>query len=324
MGRNLFNVIKENILSLLVYTLSHWKRWVAMIIIFIVSIFSLLKFSENNSTSNDLDMTQIYILGISLESWGTWFAIVGIPCTAFWAMFQYDKKTALSQQEKAAKIADEFSKDIVQKMYIISSVLIECKEFSDMLKLINPNSLSRFDWIEISEITGIKEQEELMKFFQKMNDILFSPEIQKIYEKKLEERYGEDYLNNNLDFPCKYNVLVENTLNRLEYLCMNISSNAAGSKYLYSSLHQIFLNTIHILSIIISLKNNDNVDSYYINVITVYNMWNKEKQKDVKKLYKTKDKVTKLNNKAKEEIKKLEEKADKEVKKLLHKKTETV
>ena len=114
-------------------------------------------------------------------------------------------------------------------------------------------------------------------------------------------------------FDSNFNVLVSNTLNQLEAICISISSEAAGSQFIYESLHQMFLSTIEILYLKISDSNRNNVDKYYTNVISVYNMWNFQKDKDIKKLTKTSKKIQKLENKM-----------NKEIKNLLNKQTKTV
>ena len=106
---------------------------------------------------------------------------------------------------------------------------------------------------------------------------------------------------------------MENTLNKLEAICMSISSQAAGSQFIYESLHQMFLSTVETLSIKISSPNLNNVDKYYTNIISVYNIWNAQKQKDINKLNKTTKKINKLKNKV-----------NKEISKLLSKQTKTV
>ena len=73
------------------------------------------------------------------------------------------------------------------------------------------------------------------------------------------------------------------------------------------------MKTIKILAILIAANNNNNVDKYFTNIIQVYNMWNKRKNKDIKKLIKTQKKINKM-----------QKRMDNEVKKLLSKETKTV
>ena len=78
---------------------------------------------------------------------------------------------------------------------------------------------------------------------------------------------------------------------------MDISSQAAGSKYIYQSLHQIFFRTIKILSVEICLRNDGKYcDKYYTNIIHVYNEWTKIYERDLKKEEKRKKEVDKILN----------------------------
>ncbi len=88
------------------------------------------------------------------------------------------------------------------------------------------------------------------------------------------EEARELFVLDNSDLPFKFNLLISNVLNELEYLCMNLSSQAAGSKYVYQSLHQVFLRTIRCLSVEIAISNNNYYsDKFYTNTIYVYNEW---------------------------------------------------
>ncbi|MNY75664.1 hypothetical protein D3C86_2150110 [compost metagenome] len=50
-----------------------------------------------------------------------------------------------------------------------------------------------------------------------------------------------------------------------------------------------------------------------MNIISVYKMWNNQKQEDIKKLKRTQNKIKRLQNKAKNEINKLLNKQTKTV-----------
>lgn len=299
-------------MNFLKYIFSHWRRFLALIIFIILSIIFFAFFSEISSLPMGFDSNEqiITIFGITLQNWGTILAIFGTIATLFWAMYEYDKRRIIAQQQKASEIADIFSTEIVEKLSLISKILLENDEFLTQLREINSQKISRFDIYELREILSKYEDEEFDNFVDKMLDIIKSEDTQKKYEELLKEMYSDDEAKK---FPNKYTMLIQTTLNRLEFLCMNISSNAAGSQFIYQSLHQTFLQTIHILYILISSKNVDTVDKYYTNIIEVYDMWNKEKIKNIDKF-----------NKTNEKIEKLEMKAKKEIKKLLHIKSETV
>ena len=96
--------------------------------------------------------------------------------------------------------------------------------------------------------------------------------------------------------PVLFSQLVSLTLNELEYISMYIASQAAGSKYVYQSLHQIFLRTIKLLAPIIALQNKDYSDKYYTNIIFVYNEWAELRQIGLKREKKNKEKANKILN----------------------------
>ena len=72
---------------------------------------------------------------------------------------------------------------------------------------------------------------------------------------------------------------------------MNISSKAADSDFIYQSVHQIFLRTVRLLYLEISILNVDSTDKFYTNIIDVYNKWMKiyliNKKKENKRIKKS-------------------------------------
>lgn len=97
--------------------------------------------------------------------------------------------------------------------------------------------------------------------------------------------------------PFLFDELISDVLNQLEYLCMFLSSQVAGSKYVYQSLHQVFLRTVRALAVEISITNNKSYsDKYYTNLISVYNEWKKLYLKDLLKERTLKDKIEKILN----------------------------
>lgn len=298
--------IKKNIEhfgNFLDYIIEHLLCIIALILIFIISFAILKQFPY--SMPKDVQSQEIYIYGISLNNIGIWFTAIGLIVTAFWSMYQFTKNKISKQQEKASEIAQDFANNLIEKMGIISDVLLANKEFKKMIiRIVKSRELNQFTALEISKI--LKDD----RCFQKCNKIIHSKRTQKRYSEILNKRYNSFERNR---FESYFPLLVENTLNHLEAICINISSQAAGSQFIYNSLHQSFLNTVEVLSIKISSNNNNNIDKYFINIIQVYNMWNYQRQKDIDKFKKTKNR-----------IKKLENKANKEIYNLLNKKNETV
>ena len=279
-------------------------------IIFLVSIFLLLSIILFNfcdiQNPNEVQSQEIYICKISLSNWGTWITLVGLFFTAIWSMHQYIKSKLSKQQEKASQIATDFADNLIEKTGLISKTLLENSYVQNITSIFDnhPESLSQFTTFEIENILNDKN------VFVNFKNILCSEDTQKEYQKFLDEKYSEKEQER---FNSKFPVLVESTLNHLEAICITITSQAAGSQFIYDSLHQTFLKTIKILAVLIAANNNNNVDKFFTNIIQVYNMWNKRKNKDIKKFVKTQKKINKM-----------QKRMDNEIKKLLSKETKTV
>lgn len=300
------NKIKQHLFNWFEYIKEHFVRVVFITAIFGICCFLFTLFPRENilDSNNNISEQHIIILGITLENWLTALSIIGLIIGAIWAIYQFDKTINRKQQEKSSEIAKDFANNFVERFSIISKVLLKNEEIKAMLSKISNENLKSFTNMEILDI--VKDKNCFNKYSQIINSkktqIRYKTLLNKFYNKKEQEKF-------NSYFP----LLVENTLNQLEAACINISSNAAGSEYIYNSLHQSFLHFVEILSVKISTNNRNNVDKYYTHIIQVYNMWNNQKTKDIEKFNKTQKKINKLNNKAKNEIKKLLEKKNKTV-----------
>lgn len=300
-----WNKMRNHMSNWFEYGKEHLLRILVIALVFIIVCYLLWLFPRVNILNGNLITEQhILLMGITLENWFTWLSMVGLAFAAIWAVYQFDKSTVLKQQEKASEIAQEFADNLVERMGLISGVLMRNQEIQKILQDLDTSKLNQFTAMEMLEIIKCD------KCFEDFNRIITSNRTQKRYRKILNSIYNKTEREK---FDSYFPLLIENTLNKLEAICINISSQAAGSQFIYDSLHQMFLSTIEILSIKISSSNTNNVDKHYINIISVYNMWNKQKQKDIDKLNKTNKRIFKL-----------EKRKDKEIKKLLNKQTKTV
>ena len=290
--------VKKHLINWFYYLKEHLIRLIFISLIFAFFCYIFTLFPRNNivDSSNNISEQHIIIHGITLENWFTWISTVGLIVAAVWAIYQFDKSTNRKQQEKASEIAQDFANNLVERFAIISNVLLKNQEIQRMLIKQSEHSIRDFTTIEIINI--IKDK----NCFNKYNQIINSKKTQSRYKSILNKLYTKSEQEK---FDSHFPLLVENTLNKLEAICINISSNAAGSEYIYNSLHQSFLQFIEILSIKIASSNHNNVDKYYTHIIQVYNMWNNQKSKDIDKLNKTKRQIEKLNKKANKKINKL-------------------
>ena len=239
---------------------------------------------------------QILILGITLSNWSIWLGILGIICAAIWALYEYDKSRVSTQQEKASEIAKTFSEDLLLKCGTLIAVY-ENSPLNLILENIDPlnSPFNHFTTDELREITNNDDFPTQYKKEKKnidFDNIYFRILESRIttatdYNKKFEEydnkneKYSystkearELFVLENQDYPFHFSKLVDEVLNDLEYVCMNISSHAAGSIFIYQSLHQIFFDTINKLAFEICIRNDGKYsDKFYTNIIYVYNEW---------------------------------------------------
>lgn len=280
-----------------------WRAIFSIIMIIITIIFIwllvLLKYKFDISLYSFAisdKQQEIIIFNISLNNWCNIITVVATTFGVPWGLHQYDSARREKQQQKAYEIANQFAIEFMDKLEAINITLTNNLKFVEILKKVDENKLKSFSKYEIEEIT---QSDTIIDDFL---EVLCSEEIQNSYEYYLNNSYNRKERE---AFNSKFIDLVESTLNRLEAICININSQAAGSQYIYQSLHQEFLKSVHILSILISKSNKNNFDKFYTNVIYVYNIWNKQKQHDKKIFEKTRKKIDKLQNKSKIEIDKL-------------------
>lgn len=294
----------------------HFIKYVAitLISIFIIISFTLGIDVYTNMNNQEINQT-ILIWGITLDNILSIFTIFGIIIGAVWAMYQYDKNKRVKQQEKGSLIAMKFSEKLVDEISIVNGVLSKIKFIEKNILSINPNSISKFDTNELLSV--IKEKKVIEDYL----DIIHSKNVQNIYKDYLNKCFSKpekEY------FPPKFYHLITNLLNELEYICMDISSNTAGSQYIYPSLHQIFLDTVHMLYINIAIQNNNYPDKYYINIIQVYNIWNNMRNKEKNEYNNVKNKIKKINRNANKKIEKINKKKERETEKIRNKKPKAV
>lgn len=315
------NIIKKNIKhfeNFLDYIKEHILCIIVIIIIFIIS-FAILKLLPK-SMPKEVQSQEIYIFGISLSNVGGWFTGVGLVITAFWSMYQYTKNVARKQQEKAALIAKEFNNGLLLKCGIVTMVYKKSKLYTILNSHQEYNNFKNFTISELQKIydhnlpsiyRDLEKKENLDNIYYEILDKRLNHQNLKTESKNEEKNKNTTSSNNNLKYsyeeieklfvfdnknlPFRFATLVDDVLNELEYLCMDISSQAAGSKYIYQSLHQIFFTTIKVLSIEICLRNDGKyADKYYTNIIHVYNEWTNIYKRDLKKENARKQKANKL------------------------------
>lgn len=293
--------------KILEYILRHKRRFLYIIFILIIVMLTILILKHFNKieikNTQSIEQQEIYIASISLGNWCTVLTIFAAVVGGFWAMYQYDLNKELKQQERASSIAQDFADNIIEKLTLISNTLLPNQEIKKIISVLDKNPISQFT---LQEALKIYDKQTLSRF----EKIIHSKRTQKRYNKLLYLNYNKE---EQKKFDSKFPLLVGNTLNQLEAHCISISSQVAGSQYIYESLHQMFLFTVEILYLQISSSNKNNVNKYYTNIISVYNMWNKLKNNELNKLKQTQKKVDHLKEKAEHEVTQLLNKQSKTV-----------
>ena len=269
------------------------ERALCIIFILVSIIIVTFIFFSNTQIENpkEIESQTILINGISLENLSIILGIIGIVFTAGWALYQFDKSKISSQQEKASDIAKIFSSGLLHKCGILIAVFDNSPLKPIIEKIDKP--FYHFTTDELREIT---ENDDFPRNYKKMkHEIDFDYRYHRILEKgiTLNCEYEKKYLNqkdhhytteearnlfilDNKDLPFHFMGLVDDVLNSLEHICISISSHAAGSTFIYQSLHQMFFDTIKVLSLEICSRNNGKYsDKFYTNIIHVYNEWQK-------------------------------------------------
>lgn len=289
--------IKKHLSNWLGYGKEHLLRILFILILIIIFCLILTVFPR---TSDGIEQN-ILIKEITLSNWSIWLGLLGIVCAGIWALYEYDKSKVSTQQEKASEIAKTFSDDLLDKCNIVIAVY-QSSMLSKLLSTIDTinSPFEHFTTDELREITNNDDCPSLYKkdkesidfdylYFRVLESrIMTKSEYKEKHDDKdnrhkyTSEEAQKLFILDNSSFPFHFSSLVDEVLNTLEYVCMNISSHAAGSMFIYQSLHQTFFDTINILAFEISLRNNGKYsDKFYTNIIYVYNEWQKIYKKSI-------------------------------------------
>lgn len=322
-----FEELKNIILNFFL-NLYHKMKYAIFFILLIICMLGIFKFEKFDPDIANIESQQLYFRGISLDNWQKWITLVVIPFTGCWALFQFKKNQNAKKQEKAVQIAREFSNDLIYKCDIIYHVY-KLSSLKDFLKF-DEKDYEDFKYFNVEELRKIYDNDNFPTTFENLKRNS-AKELDSVYHSLL-KIYTSEYSNQKsphvnitiknqkvqihgsssntednkkeldifkyqyANFPYHFSDLESELLNQLEYICMDISSKATDSKYIYQSLHQMFLRTIRTLAADISISNKNFYNKYYTNIIHVYNSWSKKYNQDKKIEKKKKEKINKILN----------------------------
>ncbi|MGY0683228.1 hypothetical protein ACW7DJ_00955 [Mammaliicoccus sciuri] len=234
----------------------------------------------------------------------------------------YNKK--YNKKEKAIDLANEFSKLITETTFDAGEINKQVyKEIGidKKIKSLEDKKILHFDKHELQEYFT---EEEINKYirFKTIGNVKFVKLLSKSYKTETDydlclskiilsfdsnKTIKENLRGNSWNYNIKGNDILLNekdvergiidiykthfklelhALNKLEWFSMSFVNNIAEEKVVYQSLHQVFLSMCLSEYINISLKNEIGHEKFYINLINQYNIWNKHKQKEIKRVNK--------------------------------------
>lgn len=311
------NIIKDSLKKFFIKF-----KYMLLLILFIALVLCIFLLEKEEPKS--VESQQLKLLGITIENWFQWITLIGLPYTAGWAIYQFRKNNIAKKQEKAVEIEKDFSQNIINKCGIINAVFKQ-SSLNSLLKFDEKN-YDDFKFFNVDELRSIYNDDDFPTIYNEMRQ-KYAQELDDIYhyillngvtpivnsskvERKIEISPNKDdkltetnssinknpFILQNQNFPYHFFELESDLLNQLEYICMNISSKATDSNFIYQSLHQMFLRTVRTLAVEIAVDNKNFSDKYYTNIIHVYNIWTARYIKDSKIEKRKKEKINRILN----------------------------
>lgn len=211
------------------------------------------------------------------------------------------------RKESALSLAKEYAEEILPRITYINNVLSLHYDKTNKDRLqgeLLENELPEFTLETLSREFEPRGYASLIIYSQTIElDVLSEPltlskfiDLLDVKDKPLDEQEKIAYQ--------RFRFLVSNTLNTLEYFAMSVNQNVAESEMLFISLHQTYLKFVYYTYPFICMSNFDD-ETYYTNIIELFNSW-KEKQKNMElSKNKTKIKSKKIIDKTKKKLRKM-------------------
>lgn len=174
--------------------------------------------------------------------------------------WDYRSRKSKERAEHSILLAKDFSNIMVYRLSLLCTIFEKKDDVNKILTKVKFTNFTDFDNTELQSLYSKEDIKSIITFIE-------TSAIDTGKDKKA----------------IMLRPFIMETLNSLEYMCMYISTNIADEKYIYNSLHQMFLQSIQTLYICISTLNTDDKDKYYTNIIHVYNLWKERYLKFCKK-----------------------------------------
>ncbi len=239
-------------------------------------------------------------------------SVIFVAYQAYMFKKDYVLKNDKAERENAIKLSKFYCEEILSRIFYLDYIFKETgvekiladlsyndlKDFnqSEMKKLIKDKDLNEIKQkINNIDIFILIEASQLLKPMElsEYNNSIVASYIEKIIQNQsgdeiaigLESKNGnkktslKNFKSKNIFeyYEMKYrtelNITLYDTMNLLEYFCMNFKNGIADEETVYQSLHQTFLSCIKLLYIWIAEINISGKDKYYTNIIWLFNKW---------------------------------------------------
>ena len=210
----------------------------------------------------------------------------------------YAKNNNKEDVKKAIELAQLYEKDLLPLMNAVNTVyrnIPELQVFSERLNHERQMSQLKFTESEMKSIFNAKELEIILEHIDienipqdllhnsrtaisrnYLNDSMFLSSLKTKGEKK--EEFDSMF---DKQLRLEFSYVRGRLLNILESFSMYFSNAIADESIVYQSLHQTFIGVVLLLYFDIAKINTDPKDTFFINIIELFNIWN-DRYKDKK------------------------------------------
>lgn len=217
----------------------------------------LAKFYEEKILRNNIPYISCVFKDASIEDM--------ISCIKYTQLIEFDESEidSILGQEKIDEFTNKIENIDLEILINGNNILneVSLNQFLNNLKIIRIDNIIND---ESKEQTAAEKNDENEEIDTDNDDI----------RKEIEEE-NDIYKYYEFKNRTQFISTIEDTLNLLEYFCMNFNSGIADESVVYQSLHQSFLAVIKMLYYFIATQNKTGKDKYYTNIIKLYNKWSK-------------------------------------------------
>lgn len=218
-------------------------------------------------------------------------SIIAAYCTAKSSNEAFEKQNNKDDIKKAIELARRYEHEMLPLLSAVNSVYRKRPNFDKLQGKLNSERQVKDLQFTSAEMHTLFNQEEI-------DQALSSIDINKMDTSSLLNSriiINKSYLNDQMflssqklegeekekfdsmfkkQLEIEFKSAKETLLNKLESFAMYFSNGIADEKIVYQSLHQTFISTILLLYFDIAKINTDPKDTFYINIVELFKIWN--------------------------------------------------